>query len=365
MTTSDEGPAVSAAAPERVPDEVLTDLRQRVRSARLVPAPGRGWDRGIDPGYLRTLLADWADGYDWRVAEARIRSWPWEHAAGLRVVHQRGPAGAAVVVLLHGWPDSVLRFERVLPLLTDLTVVVPALPGYPFSGSAGMAGADMAEPVAAALAALGHDRYVVSGGDIGSSVADALARRHPEHVAALHLTDVSVRLLATVPESAWTDEDRRYARDSEAWRAANGAYAAEQATRPATLAAALGDSPAGLAAWLVEKYREWSDCDGDVERVLPRADLLTWITAYWVTGSIGTSFAPYSERRPPVPGRIPVPVVVSLFPKELSHAPRSTAERFLDVRVWDEQPRGGHFAAWEEPAAFADAVRRTVAVAGG
>lgn len=352
-----------SAVPEPVPESVLDDLRTRLRSSRLVASPGEGWSRGADHAYLAELVRYWADEFDWRAAEARIRALPWERAGGLRLLHQRGPAGAPVVVLLHGWPDSVLRFARVLPLLTDLTVVVPCLPGYPWSDSPGTAGADMAVPVAAALAELGYDRYVVSGGDIGSSVAEALARRHPAAVAALHLTDVTVRNLTAVPEEQWTEEDRRYRAEADAWQAAEGAYAAEQATKPATLAAALGDSPVGLAAWLVEKYRTWSDCDGDVEAAFPRDDLLTWITAYWVTGAIGTSFSPYSERRPPVPGRVQVAAAVTVFPKELLHAPRSTAEHWLDVRIWDEQPRGGHFAAWEEPEAFAAAVRKAAALA--
>ena len=354
----------SAAAPDPVPDDVLEDLRARLRASRIVQAPGDGWARGTDRRYLAQLMRYWAEEYDWRTAEEQIRALPWERAGGLRVIHQRGPEGAPVVVLLHGWPDSFLRFTRVLPRLTEVTVVVPCLPGYPGSDGPGMAGADMAAPVAAAMADLGYDRYVVSGGDIGSSVAEALARREPDHVAVLHLTDVTVRNLASFPEAEWTEEDRRYRGQADAWQAAEGAYAAEQATKPSTLAVALGDSPAGLAAWLVEKYRSWSDCDGDLEAAFPRDDLLTWITLYWVTGAIGTSFAPYSERRMPVPGRVPAPAVITSFPKELLHAPRSTTERWLDVRIWREEAAGGHFAAWEQPERFAAAIRDAVALAG-
>ncbi len=353
---------MSPDAPPAVPDEVLEDLRRRLRANRLVPAPGDGWSRGTDRGWLAGLLQHWSEAYDWRAAEQHIRSLPWQRAGGLRVVHQRGPEGAPVVVLLHGWPDSVLRFSRVLPLLTDLTVVVPALPGYPFSDSHGMAGADMADPVAAAMTELGHERYVVSGGDIGSAVAEGLARRCPDRVSALHLTDVTVRNLALVPEEQQTAEDREYRAQADRWQAVEGAYAHEQATRPATLAAALGDSPAGLAAWLVEKYRDWSDCSGDVEAAFPRDDLLTWITAYWVTGTIGTSFAPYSERLGPVAGRVAAPTAITYFPKELLHAPRSTAEHWLDVREWREEPSGGHFAAWERPEAWAAGLRSAVAL---
>src|SRR4051812_10575394 len=167
--------------PARVPDDVLDDLRRRLRARRRVPVVGGGWSRGTDPDYLEDLLDHWAERYDWRAAEERIRALPWTRAAGMRVVHQRGARGDAPgVVLLHGWPDSVLRFQRVLPLLHDVHVVVPALPGYPFSDAPGTAGARMAEPILAALTALGHERFVVSGGDIGTSVAEALARLAPD-----------------------------------------------------------------------------------------------------------------------------------------------------------------------------------------
>ncbi len=146
------------------------------------------------------------------------------------------------------------------------------------------------------------------------------------------------------------------------WRRTDGAYLQQQATRPHTLAVGLGDSPAGLAAWIAEKLRGWSDCGGDVESVFLRDDLLTWITAYWVTGSIGTSFAPYARPSPSF-DRIEVPTVVSQFPHELLHAPRSFAEKVFDVRVWQEPTAGGHFAAWERPEEYVDGVRAAVALA--
>ncbi|RIX28815.1 epoxide hydrolase [Amnibacterium setariae] len=343
---------------------MLDDLRRRLRDRRRVPVVGGGWSRGVDAAYLDDLLSYWAEEYDWRAAEERIRALPWTRAAGLRLVHRRATAeDAPVVVLLHGWPDSVLRFQRVLPLLQDLHVVVPALPGYPLSDSPGTAGALMAEPVAAALQELGHDRYVVSGGDIGTSVAEALARLVPDRVTALHLTDVPSRVLGLIPEAERSAGERAFAQEVRAWTEAEGAYLHEQATKPATLAVGLGDSPAGLAAWIVEKLRSWSDCDGDVEAAFPRDDLLTWITLYWVTGAIGTSFAPYAERLAPVRERVVAPTAVSLFPEDLLHAPRELAERTFDVRVWDEQPAGGHFAAWERPEAFVASLRAAIALA--
>ena len=311
-------------------------------------------------------VAHWADRYDWRPHEARVRALPWARAGRLRVVHQRAAdPGAAAVVLLHGWPDSVLRYERVLPLLTDVHVVVPALPGYPFAAPVpelGLSSAEMADDVAAALAGLGYDRYVVSGGDIGRGVAVGLASRHTDRVAALHLTDLPTAPVTDADPATLTGDERALAEQVQRWRTAEGGYAHEQSTRPHTLAVALGDSPAGLAAWIVEKLRGWSDCGGDVEQVWSREELLTWVTAYWVTGAIGTSFGPYVQGGP-VPGRLAVPTVVQQFPGELVRARRSVAERLVDLRGWREETAGGHFAAFERPEVFTAGVRDALGLA--
>ena len=333
------------AIPDRVDDAILDDLRRRLTATRFVPLAGpAGWERGTDAGYLADLVAYWADGYDWRAHEDRLRALPW-------ITTDTGGE----------------RFDRVLPLLTELDVVVPCLPGYPWALPAdppGRASADMAKLVADGLAELGIDRYVVSGGDVGSSVAEYLAAAHPDRVAALHLTDIPYTHLFTVDPSDLTDPERDYLRAGREWQMAEGAYALEQTTKPHTLAAALGDSPAGLLAWIVEKLRSWSDCGGDVESVFARDELLTWVTLYWVTGCIGTSFAPYSEHAGPA-GPTSVPTAVTIFPGDLVPAPRQFAERVFDVRDWKQEPDGGHFGAWERPDAYAAGLRRTVALANG
>lgn len=190
-------------------------------------------------------------------------------------------------------------------------------------------------------------------------MATALATQFPERVAALHVTDVPLNAAVLTDPAALSDEERAYVDSVQQWRRVDGAYLHQQATRPHTLAVGLGDSPVGLAAWIAEKLRGWSDCGGDVESVFPRDDLLTWVTAYWVTGSIGTSFAPYA-RQSPAFDRIDIPTVVSQFPHELVHAPRSFAERVFDVRVWQEPTAGGHFAAWEQPEQYVAGVRAAV-----
>ncbi|MFD2416371.1 epoxide hydrolase family protein [Amycolatopsis pigmentata] len=353
-------------APAPVEQPVLDDLRARLRAYRRVDVPpGFGWDRGADADYLADLAGYWADRYDWREHEARIRNLPWVLVdAGhtpVRAVHLRAPdADAVPVLLLHGWPDSVLRFEKVLPLLTGLHLIIPALPGFPFAAPfprRGLSAPAMAEAIAGTMAGLGYQHYVISAGDVGCDVAEALAAAHPDRVAALHLTDVSQYRFLVDPPSDLSDAERAYIRYGRHWQATEGGYMHEQSTKPHTLAVALGDSPTGMAAWILEKLRGWTDCGGDVETVFTRDELLTWITAYWVSGAIGTSFTPYAESGAKPAGRIAVPTAFTIFPKDLVNAPREFANRFFDVRSWTEHTAGGHFAAWECPADYAAGVR--------
>ncbi|MBO4253870.1 epoxide hydrolase family protein [Streptomyces griseorubiginosus] len=362
------------AAPPPVEQSLLDDLRARLRARRRVDVPeGHGWQRGVDPDYLDSLLAHWADGYDWREHEARLLAQPWalaEHdLAPVRAVHRRAARDDAVaVLLLHGWPDSVLRFEKVLPLLPDVHVVVPALPGFPFAAPVaerGISSARMADAVAHAMSEFGYERYVVSAGDVGCDVADVLATEYPDRVAALHLTDVSQHRYRDDPPQDLSATERAYVARGHAWLRAEGGYMHVQATKPHTLAVALGDSPAGLAAWILEKLRSWTDCDGDVEKVFTRDELLTWITAYWVSGAIGTSFTPYVDSGPRATRRIEVPTAFTIFPRDLVNAPREFAARFFDVRSWSEEPVGGHFAAWELPGRYAAGVRTAIDLSGG
>ncbi|MHC3474988.1 epoxide hydrolase family protein [Streptomyces sp. 7R007] len=361
--------AGTAYAPPAVEPAVLDDLRSRLRAYRRLDLPhGFGWERGVDADYLSELVGYWADSYDWQKHEARIRSLPWvltgSGGTPVRSIHLRSAdPGAVPVLLLHGWPDSTLRFDKVLPLLADLHLVVPALPGFPFAApitQKGMSAPAMAEAVFAAMTELGYDRYVISAGDVGCDVAEALAASHPERVMALHLTDVSQYHFLIEPPHDLSEAERAYVSYGHRWQATEGGYMHEQSTKPHTLAVGLGDSPAGLAAWLVEKLRTWTDCDGDVEAVFTRDELLTWITAYWVSGAIGTSFTPYVESGPKPAGRINVPTAFTIFPKDLVNAPREFASRFFDVRSWTEHSTGGHFAAWECPEEYAAGVRAAV-----
>ncbi|MDR6972819.1 epoxide hydrolase [Leifsonia shinshuensis] len=355
---------------DRVPDEAIADLHARIDRFRSVPLPRRDGLGGVDPGLVAEVMRHWREDYDWRLHEDRIASWPWwetEHTA----VPVRAMIAAAdrddapVVLLLHGWPDSVLRFERILPLLGDVTLVVPALPGFPFAApveNGGMSSVEMADAVADAMAEFGFDRYVISAGDVGCDVGEAIAARHGRHVGALHLTDLSqYHFLVGLPDDL-TAEETAYVRRGHDWQRREGGYMHEQSTRPLTLAAGLGDSPAGLAAWILEKLVDWTDSGGDLSAAFTLDEALTWISAYWFTGTIATSFTPYAAAAAKDWPRIEIPTVITVFPKDLVNAPRHFVERFFEVVDWFEFPRGGHFAAWEAPESYVQGVGRALEV---
>ena len=345
-----------------VPDAVLDDLRTRLHNTRWSAAvEGQGWARGMDLDYLRQLVDYWRTGFDWRAQESALSRFTHEQlqvsGLSLHQIHERAAdPNAPAVVLLHGWPDSFLRYTKVLPLLDSFHRVVPSLPGYGFSErpvTAGWNSSRMADAIADLMTANGYERFVVSGGDVGASVAEQLARRHADRLIALHLTDVPYMHLFSVDQAKLTEAERAYLAAGQQWQMSEGAYALIQSTKPMTAAVGLADSPAGLAAWIVEKLRSWSDCDGEVERRFSRDEILTWVTLYWVTNTIGSSFVPYVEYEPSDDSEVAVPTGVTIFPKDLVPAPREFAERFFRIVRWTELPTGGHFTAWEEPEAFA------------
>ncbi|MEH3154904.1 MAG: alpha/beta fold hydrolase [Gordonia paraffinivorans] len=345
-----------------VPDADLTDLRRRLLSTRLSPTMGDAdGARGMDRWVLLRLLRRWAE-FDWRAKEADILALPWRLVgsgdATLSVVHQ--PASepdAPVVVLLHGWPDSVLRFEKALPLMRDLHVVAPALPGHPFAaGGPGTDTRTIAGIVAGMMAELGHDRYVVSGGDVGADVAEHLADLAPDRVSALHLTNISPMHAVFADRTQLGPDDLAYLDLAARWQRAEGGYIVEQSSKPQTLAAGLADSPAGLAAWIGEKLLSWSGSP------MPDEDMLTWISASWFTESIGSSFTTYASPVPPVP-YVSTPTVLSTFAHDTKPAPREFAARYANVVEFRDHDRGGHFAAWEEPELWTADLRAAVATA--
>jgi pimeloyl-ACP methyl ester carboxylesterase len=351
-----------------VDDVAIADLRARLRNRRAVTIPRLDSPTGVDHALLQEVLDHWAERYDWREHERRIAEWPWfetEHTAvPIRLIERVADReDAPVVLLLHGWPDSVLRFEKILPALADVTVVVPALPGFPFAApveGGGLSSVEMADAVAAAMAELGHEHYVISAGDVGCDVAEAIAARHGSSVDALHLTDLSQYHFITDLPDDLDEAERAYVRRGHEWQANEGGYMHEQSTRPGTLAVGLADSPAGLAAWILEKLVDWTDSNGDLSAAFSLDEALTWISAYWFGGAIGTSFAPYAAAAPKDWPRIEIPTVMTVFPRDLVNAPRQFVERFFSVSDWIEFPHGGHFAAWEEPESYIRGVRRAL-----
>ncbi len=370
-----------------VGDDVLDDLAARLARVRWpdeVPGSAGSWEYGTDLGYLHGLVGYWRDGFDWRAQEKAINDFPQFQAevgdVDLHFLHVEGQGPAPLPLLLcHGWPGSFWEFSRIIPLLTDparfggdpadaFTVVAPSLPGYGFSFRPGQRRCNIEEMGAVVgelmSSVLGYERYGVQGGDWGAGVVTQVARQFPSQVAGLH-----VNLLFTRPgikpgqEGSATDEERAAQAQLDRWFKDGVGYQWIQGTRPQTLAYALTDSPVGLAAWMVEKFRAWSDCGGDVESRFSRDFLLTNVMIYWVTGAIGSSFWPYYAVRhgaPALPsgeGRIPVPAAHARFPKEILQIPRSWAETVYDIRRWTDMESGGHFAAAEEPEALAADLR--------
>ncbi|GAA4984575.1 epoxide hydrolase [Yinghuangia aomiensis] len=360
-----------------VPDAVLDDLRDRLARTRWPePVPGTGWDAGTDTEYLRELCAYWRDGYDWRVHEAALNAHP-NHVTEIdsqriHFVHARSADPDALpLVISHGWPGSVAEFAKIVGPLTEpgpdaFHVVCPSLPGYGWSSpvrEAGWGPVRMAAAVAELMARLGYDRYGAQGGDWGSVVSTELALARPENVVGLH---INLLIAGPGPDddpAGFTDAERAsLARMRDLGRDEAG-YLRLQATKPYTLGHGLTDSPAGLASWIVEKFRGWSDCGGDVEASFTRDELLTNITLYWVTATAHSAARLYYENavaaaEPRERGRVEVPTGYAYFPAErLSTPSRRWAERQYNLVHWTDMPSGGHFAAMEEPELLVEDIR--------
>jgi epoxide hydrolase len=365
-----------------VPDAVLDDLRARLGKTRYsVPVDGAGWDYGMDRAYLEELCGYWAGDYDWRRHETALNAYEQftTEIDGERVhfLHVRSPVeGALPLLVTHGWPGSVAEFLKVLGPLTDpaahggdtadaFHVVAPSLPGYAFSGPTRQPGWDsrrVAAAWAALMAGLGYDHYGAQGGDWGALVSTQLALVDPTHCAGLHLNMVVAGPPPGDDMSGLTEAEALGLADMANYMEHESGYAKIQQTRPQTVGYGLDDSPAGLAAWIVEKFWAWSDCNGDIEHSFTKDELLTNVMLYWVTRTAASSARLYYEttktgRFGPGSERVEVPTGCAVFPRELFRPPRSWAEHSFNVVHWTEMPRGGHFAAMEEPELLIDDVR--------
>jgi microsomal epoxide hydrolase len=366
-----------------VADDVLDDLKQRLARTRWPDeVPGNQWQYGAQLAYVKSLVEYWRTGYDWRRHEADFNR--FDHfkvrLAGidLHYIHAQGKGPAPMPLLLsHGWPGSVHEFHKILPMLTDpashggdaadaFTVIAPSLPGYAFSFAPNQqrfSVEQMADAFATLMTdVLGYRRFAAQGGDWGGFITSRLGFAHADKLAGIHINLLSLRRDTPLPQNP-TPEEKRYFEQRAHWMAEEVGYIGIQGTKPQTLAYGLTDSPAGLAAWIVEKFWRWSDNGGDLDGCIGRDDMLTNIMFYWVTGAIGSSFWPYYARMHgpwPIPdgARIQVPMGYAEFPREILRPPRSLAEQMYgDIRRWTKMPRGGHFAALEQPGLLAHEIR--------
>jgi pimeloyl-ACP methyl ester carboxylesterase len=365
-----------------IPQAVLDDLAERLARIRWPDeVEDAGWDYGTNRAYLRTLVDYWRDGFDWRAQERALNAWHHYRAEvdglGIHFIHERGKGPHPLpLILTHGWPSTFVELLKIIPLLTDpashggdpedaFDVIVPSLPGYGFSDHITRRGSwNTHGRWAALMRGLGYERFVAQGGDVGAGVTTALGRFFPEQVIGIHLNS-DLAWPSPMPDAAdLSAAEQEYLARCQRWEKEEGGYSHQQQTRPQTLAYGLNDSPAGLAAWIVEKYRAWSDCQGDLERRFSKDELLTNITLYWATQSISSSMRGYyqggqntasSQPR----SRVEVPTGVAIFPGEylVGPVPREWAERSYNIQHWTEMPHGGHFAALEEPDLLARDIR--------
>jgi pimeloyl-ACP methyl ester carboxylesterase len=346
-----------------VDEAVLDDLRARIRATRWPDAaPGPAWSQGTDRDYLRDLLDYWVDGFDWPARQAALNR--YDHfladVDGTRIHFVRRRGDGPAVVLTHGWPST---FAELLPLVDRLDgfdLVVPSLPGYGFSARPPRVGVDRAYVARLwhrLMRGLGHTRYGAHGGDFGAGVATHMALLDPSAMTGIHLSTPEMSPYTGPGAAPPSAREQAYLDQLDDWDARERGYSAIQSTRPQTLGYGLTDSPAGLAAWLVEKWRSWGDTGGDVDGRFGRDGLLTTLTLYWVTGTITSSMRDYFDNRwhgtaVGPDDRVTVPTAMAVFANEFvpeGEVPREWYERLYDIRRWTVFPRGGHFAAAEEP----------------
>ncbi|MBB6672902.1 epoxide hydrolase family protein [Cohnella nanjingensis] len=365
-----------------VSDDILDDLQYRLHHIRWPDQlEGSGWERGTDLNDLKSLVSYWRDHYDWRAQESKLNRFSQFRCnidgIDVHFVHERGKGPDPLpIILTHGWPDSYLRYQKIIPLLTDpashggnpedsFDVIVPSLPGFGFSSrpiQAGVNNFSVSKMWAKLMTKeLGYKKFAAAGGDIGSGVTRYLAANDPELLFGIHLTDVGIirSLMTSRDGSEYSEEELQYKKNASEWISHEGGYMSIQSTKPQTLAYGLSDSPVGLAAWIIEKFRAWSDCKGDLNQKFSKDELLTSIMIYWVTNTIGSSTRMYYENSHSLPplGRIEVPTGMAIFPADIVLPPKSWTMRNLNVTRWTTMPSGGHFTAMEEPALLANDIR--------
>ncbi|GHO98994.1 multidrug MFS transporter [Reticulibacter mediterranei] len=362
-----------------IDEAILVDLHQRLAQTRWPDElSNEDWEYGTNLPYLQELVRYWLEEYDWRAQERLLNTYPQFQTeiegVSLHFLHVRGQGTRPLpLVLSHGWPGSFFEMYKIVGPLTDparfggdpadsFDVVVPSLPGYGFSGptrTRGITAGRMADIFAALMRELGYERFAAQGGDWGSYVTSFLGRAYPDRVVGIHINMLPSR--SVLSQEVTTDAERLWSERRARWIQEETGYSHIQGTRPQTLAYGLNDSPAGLAGWIIEKFRVWSDCHGDVESVFTKDELLTNIMIYWVTQTINSSMRLYYESSHQLDAvfsqRVEVPTGVAVFPAEIPVPPRSLAQRLYNIQRWTEMSAGGHFAALEQPQALVEDIR--------
>ena len=359
---------------------VLDDLKNRLHNTRWTDEiNGAEWNYGTNLQYLKELCRYWEHDFDWKKQEDFLNSFPHFKTTieGLEIhyMHCKGKSSVTQPLLLtHGFPDSIVRFLKIIPLLTNadnndlsFNLVIPSIPGYGFSeipSTPGMGPGKIADIFHQLMTEhLGYKKYFAHGGDWGSSITEQLAVKNPSSVLGIHLTDIPFRHLFSIPEGELTESEKKYLEKGKAWSSTEGAYAMIQATKPQTLAYGLNDSPAALASWIVEKFYRWSDCNGNIETCFTKDELLTNVMIYWKTQTINSAMRLYYETMHSEQQEVPrteVPAGAAIFPKDLVTAPKEYGSRIFNVQQWSEMPKGGHFAAMEQPELLANDIRKFV-----
>jgi pimeloyl-ACP methyl ester carboxylesterase len=370
---------------------VIDDLINRIGGTRWTDEiENSKWEYGTNKTYLKELCNYWEFNFNWKKQEEYLNS--FQHfkttidGVGIHFIHQKGEGETSIPLLLtHGYPDTFVRFLKIIPLLTkadengfSFDVIIPSIPGYGFSNIPTETGMNT-KRVAALFAnlmtkELGYGKFIAHGGDWGGGITEQIALYHDEFLLGIHLTDVPFQHGLT-PLNDASGEEKKYLETTTKWQQTEGAYAMIQSTKPQTLAFGLNDSPVGLAAWIIEKFQSWSDSDGDVEHCFTKDELLTNITIYWTTQTINSAFRLYNEAMKAMiqamynplnklnpfdktGKRTEVPAAFAIFPKDISSPPKDFANRFFNVQQWTEMPQGGHFAAMEQPELLAEDIRK-------
>jgi len=363
----------------QVAEDVLIDLKERLARTRWPDSlPEAGWDYGTNLSYVRQLIDYWHESYDWRAQERFLNTFPQFtteiDGIHLHFLHVRGKGMHPLPLLIsHGWPGSVFEMYKIIGPLTDpesfggdpadaFDVVVPSLPGYGFSGPTKVRGVTMAriaEVFVSCMQDLGYPRFATQGGDWGLHITRTLGRAFADKIVGIHLNIQPSR--AVLSKEATNEAERRWLERRAQWMWEESGYSHMHETRPQTLAYGLNDSPVGLAGWMIEKFRAWSDCHGEIESVFTKDELLTNVMIYWVTQTINAStrlyYETYHQHDDAFAGRAEVPTGVAVFLDDLPVPPRSLAERLYNIQRWTEMKAGGHFAALEQPQALVEDIR--------